>query len=312
MPGELRAHFDEKVLSVSLATCNREVSQRETKIMSRLSHDHIVRFIGADTISEGDFLRVNICMELFHCDMASFIDNPATTTTAKSIASFARQICLGLDYIHHEGVVHCDIKPQNILVNDQGNLVKIADFGNAVELELEHTNNHTLWRGANCSHNVDMWSLGCVIAYMALGRNPFAPPEKKSTPELPINMSNEGNAVTEEPNRLQADKITPEALINILAAENEQARDDLFRMIQLAWIIQSAGWQSWEHEDMAWVSKAIGQEPPCSEPQHLLRQQLVERLGQEGIAFLDKCLALTPEKRHSPALALEHEFLANV
>lgn len=139
---ELRAHFDEKVLSVSLATCNREVSQRETKIMSRLSHDHIVRFIGADTISEGDFLRVNICMELFHCDMASFIDNPATTTTAKSIASFARQICLGLDYIHHEGVVHCDIKPQNILVNDQGNLVKIADFGNAVELELEHTNNH--------------------------------------------------------------------------------------------------------------------------------------------------------------------------
>jgi serine/threonine protein kinase len=139
---ELRAQYDEEVLSVSLATCNREVSQRETEIMRRLSHDHIVRFIGADTFSEGDLLRVNICMELFHCDMASFIDNPATTTTAKSIASFARQICLGLDYIHHEGVVHCDIKPQNILVNDQGNLVKIADFGNAVELELEHTNNH--------------------------------------------------------------------------------------------------------------------------------------------------------------------------
>jgi serine/threonine protein kinase len=51
---------------------------------------------------------------------------------------------------------------------------------------------------------------------------------------------------------------------------------------------------------------------PRSDPQHRLRQRLVKKLGQEGLAFIHKCLAFTPEKRHSAALALEHDFLANV
>jgi serine/threonine protein kinase len=172
LEGKLQAGRDEKVNSGLLATCIREVSQYGKKIMERLSHDHIIRFIGADTISDGDLLCVNICMELFHCDMASFIRNPAGTTTAKSIASFARQICLGLDYIHLEGFVHCDIKPENILVNDQGNLVKIADFGNVVELELEpdlelqpgfeleHTTNHV----STYSAPVIRYLLTCAVA----------------------------------------------------------------------------------------------------------------------------------------------------
>lgn len=51
---------------------------------------------------------------------------------------------------------------------------------------------------------------------------------------------------------------------------------------------------------------------PRSDPQHRLRQRLVKKLGQEGLAFIHKYLAFTPEKRHSAALALEHDFLANI
>ena len=45
-----------------------------------------------------------------------------------------RDICQGLEYLHHRGIIHCDIKPQNILMNEDGGPV-IADFDISINTE---------------------------------------------------------------------------------------------------------------------------------------------------------------------------------
>lgn len=44
------------------------------------------------------------------------------------IRKYCRQIAMGLDYLHSHGVLHCDLKPMNILIDSNLN-AKIADFG---------------------------------------------------------------------------------------------------------------------------------------------------------------------------------------
>ncbi len=51
-----------------------------------------------------------------------------------SIQMIWRDICQGLEYLHHRGIIHCDIKPENILINEDGNPV-IADFDISISNE---------------------------------------------------------------------------------------------------------------------------------------------------------------------------------
>lgn len=100
------------------------------------------------------------------------------------LKSFLYQLLTGIAYCHHHRVLHRDLKPQNLLINREGEL-KLADFGLARAFGIPvRSYTHevvTLWYRApdvllgyrKYSTPVDIWSIGCIFAEMVNGRALF-------------------------------------------------------------------------------------------------------------------------------------------
>ncbi|RFU63224.1 Stk1 family PASTA domain-containing Ser/Thr kinase [Peribacillus saganii] len=128
-----------------------------------------------------------------------------------------KQITAAIAHAHHNGIIHRDIKPQNILIDDHGN-VKITDFGIAMALSatsITQTNAvlgsvHYLSpeqaRGGMANKKSDIYSLGIVMFEIVTGRLPFSgesavsialkhlqsetPSPRRWNPEIPQSVEN--------------------------------------------------------------------------------------------------------------------------
>ncbi|CAI9110182.1 OLC1v1010161C1 [Oldenlandia corymbosa var. corymbosa] len=131
------------------------------------------------------------------------------------VRRYAKGILRGLNCIHKSGYVHCDIKLQNILLTQEGE-VKIADFGLAKKVsngkgkklgcELRGTPLYMspeMVAGGDQSSPADIWALGCVVAEMVTGIPAWGSSNDlagllmrigvgEQVPEVPGNLSEEG------------------------------------------------------------------------------------------------------------------------
>lgn len=105
--------------------------------------------------------------------------------TLPLLKKYTKQILLGLEYLHLNGIIHRDIKGANILVDTHGTC-KLADFGSSKILTGLINNEQSFvgtpnWMApeairqdnAACGRFADIWSLGCTVIEMATGRPPW-------------------------------------------------------------------------------------------------------------------------------------------
>jgi len=96
------------------------------------------------------------------------------------VISFSKQLLLALRYLHDgTGLIHCDVKPDNLLVRHDGMAVKLCDFGTsgfAKEKQTVDELQPLFYRapevliGAPRGRKIDIWSTGCTIFELAVGR----------------------------------------------------------------------------------------------------------------------------------------------
>ena len=98
--------------------------EREAQAAARLSHPHIANVYDVGTDGDARF----IVMEYVHGPNLKELIRRQGPFTVEGAAFILRQVAGALDYAHAHGLVHRDVKPQNILV-DQHGVVKVVDFG---------------------------------------------------------------------------------------------------------------------------------------------------------------------------------------
>src|SRR5881398_1753898 len=159
--------------------------KRETKRCLELTHPHIVRI--------HDFVHDErsgcISMEYIDGETLSNLraEKEQKVFEPDEVASWTSQLCDALDYAHdHAKVIHCDLKPANLMVNQRGDL-KVSDFGIArslgesvSRLTIEQGRSGTLiymspqqLNGERCTHLDDIYSLGASIYELLTSKPPF-------------------------------------------------------------------------------------------------------------------------------------------
>ena len=183
----------------------RERFRQEAKAAANLSHPNIV------TVHDFGFdeKRLFIVMEYVPGEnLKTLIENKGVFDVNEAI-QIAVQICAGVGYAHRAGLVHCDMKPHNVLVMPDQR-VKVADFGIARALSSINPNEKSqiVWgspqyfapeqaRGLAPSPASDVYGIGVILYQMLTGRLPFraensaelARMHRDLTPPSPITLN---------------------------------------------------------------------------------------------------------------------------
>ena len=148
---------------------------REAQIVSRLHHPHIV------TIYDAGQNKVHpyIVMELISGPTLRELPQK----TIESSLTLISQICSALDHAHQAGVIHSDLKPENVLM-ENGENAKLVDFGLARKADMKSVESDLLAgtlayispeqiSGDKIDARADLYSLGIIFYEQITGELPF-------------------------------------------------------------------------------------------------------------------------------------------
>lgn len=153
---------------------------REISLLKELNHPTIVNLVEVIHAEA----KLYLVFEFLDQDLKKFMDSQPNGIDHMLIKSYMYQLLCGIEFCHAHRILHRDLKPQNLLIDQNGN-IKLADFGLARAFGIPvRTYTHevvTLWYRApeillgtrQYACPVDIWSLGTIFAEMVTRRPLF-------------------------------------------------------------------------------------------------------------------------------------------
>ncbi|XP_078047045.1 mitogen-activated protein kinase kinase kinase 4 isoform X1 [Augochlora pura] len=185
----------------------------ELQIFEGIQQKHLVRYYGLEIHREEMLIFMEFCAE---GTLESLIAGTGTGLPESLTRKYTHQLLSAVAVLHSHGIVHRDIKTANIFLTDEGNCLKLGDFGSAVQIKAHTTMPGELqgfvgtqaymapevfMKSETGGHGraADIWSVGCCVIEMSSGRRPWSDYDSNyqimfkvgmgETPALPKNLS---------------------------------------------------------------------------------------------------------------------------
>ncbi|KAJ7380236.1 Cyclin-Dependent Kinase 7 [Desmophyllum pertusum] len=148
---------------------------REIKLLQELRHPNIIGLIDVF----GHKSNISLVFDFMETDLEVVIKDTSLVLSPANIKSFTIMTLQGLEYLHMNWILHRDLKPNNLLIDEKG-VLKIGDFGLARsfgsptkiythQVVTRWYRSPELLFGARIyGTGVDMWAVGCILAELLL------------------------------------------------------------------------------------------------------------------------------------------------
>lgn len=187
-----------EIVAIKKVFQNVKYKNRELELMKLLNHPNVIKlrnyYLTQADNNKGVYL--NCVMDFIPGSLSNIIKSCYQSKTQMQmilVKLYSFQMFRALAYIRALGICHRDIKPQNILIDIETNILKLGDFGSAKKITPNEKNlayicsryyraPELIFGATQYSFQVDVWSLGCIIAELVLGKPLF--PGKNSSDQL--------------------------------------------------------------------------------------------------------------------------------
>ncbi|OMJ82507.1 hypothetical protein SteCoe_16794 [Stentor coeruleus] len=158
-----------------------EQAIRERELLSSLNHKGIVKLYKAFHDPSYLYLVMEYCPKE---SLSQLLNRYGKTFPLSIVKYYTAEIVEILNVLRKSNIIHRDIKPENILIT-QDNHLKLVDFNCAKKLSSRKTMRNTfvgtlhyvapevIKNSREIGHEVDLWSLGCIVYQMVVGSYPF-------------------------------------------------------------------------------------------------------------------------------------------
>ncbi|GKV34291.1 hypothetical protein SLEP1_g42669 [Rubroshorea leprosula] len=140
--------------------------RQEIEILRKLKHENIIEMLDSFETPQ-EFCVVT---EFAQGELFEIIEDDKCLPE-EQVQVIAKQLVRALHYLHSNRIIHCDMKPQNILIG-AGCVVKLCDFGFACAMSVNTVVLRSI-KEQPYNHTADLWSLGVILYELFVGQPPF-------------------------------------------------------------------------------------------------------------------------------------------